>query len=85
MLKSTEKRVKTSEKSREANKAVKSRITTIFNKLQVAISEGNKAETKEIFRLYSSILDKAVKKGVIKKNAANRRKSRVSAKLAILS
>ncbi len=79
-IKSAEKRVKTAEKSRAKNKAVKSQINTA----RKPVIEGklDKEALAKAVSEYSSTLDKAVKKGVIKKNTANRRKARAAKRLA---
>lgn len=84
-IKSAKKRVKTSEKKRIVNKSAKSAISTIRVKLYKSIADGNKDECVGLMRKYSSLLDKAVKKGTIKANAASRRKSRAAVRLAAIS
>ncbi len=81
-IKSAKKRMRTSEKQRQSNKSAKSRLTSTRRKLAEAITAGDKSTGQKAFSEYCSLLDKAVKKGVIKKNASNRRKSRVCKKLA---
>jgi len=76
--------VKTSEKRRARNRALKSKIRTVRNGLHDAIAAGDKAKCEETFRRYCSVLDKAAKRGTIKANAANRRKSAAAAKLAAM-
>ncbi len=80
--KSAEKRIKTDAKKRLLNKAAKSRMRTAIKKLK-------KVETKEeADKLYinaQSELDKAVKKGLIHKNAAARKKSRLCASVKKIS
>lgn len=80
--KSCKKRVKTSEKSRIANREMKSRINTASKKVFNADSKDNAQEAlKEAY----SILDKAVKVNVLhKKNAANK-KSKLSTKAAAIA
>ena len=81
-IKSAIKRVKTSEKRRLRNKAVKSRLGTTRRKVLEAIQEGNLDTAEKVFRTYCSYVDKAAKVGVIKKNNASRRKSRLAKRLA---
>lgn len=77
-IKSAQKRIRSSEKRRVGNLVVKSRVKTARRKAREAILAGV-AETAEIaVREYSSVLDKAVKRGVIKKNTAIRRKTRAT-------
>ena len=80
-IKSAKKRMLTSEKSRQGNMAVKSLIITERKKLYDAIIAGEEASIKDALSKYNSSLDKAVKRGAIKANAANRRKSRAVARV----
>ena len=63
------------------NVAVKTRLHTAHKKLFKAADAGKKDEAEKEFKDFVSGLDKAVKKGVIKKNTANRKKSRAQLKL----
>ena len=47
-----------------------------------AVAGGDAAVSEEAFRVFSSEIDKAAKKGAITKNAADRRKSRARALVA---
>ena len=82
--KSAIKRVKTSEQDRARNRSVKSGITTAKNKLYETVKAGDKAKSGKLFDAYSSLLDKAVKKGILKANAAGRRKSRAAARISAM-
>ena len=84
-IKSAIKRMKTSEKKRIANAAEKSRVRTARRTVTEAVSAGDRAAAESSFKAYCSMLDKAVKHGTIKANAANRRKSRLHAGMAALS
>ncbi len=80
-IKSAKKRMITSEKRRQGNQMVKSRIVTFRRKLYEAIKTGDETAIKDALSKYSSVLDKAVKRGAIKANAASRRKSRAAARI----
>lgn len=71
-----------SEKRRKINKAFKSQIRTAIRKLEKSIEAKNKAETDQSLSTVYSLLDKAVKNGLYKKNKASRTKSRLTAKAA---
>ena len=73
--KSAEKRIKTSEKERRANRRVKSLIRGAVKDFT---SEKDGASKAEKFKNVSSMLDKAAGKNVIHKNKAARTKSRLS-------
>ncbi|NQU39129.1 MAG: 30S ribosomal protein S20 [Lentisphaerae bacterium] len=81
-IKSAKKRLLTSEKSRQGNKSVKSRITTTRRKFISAVAGDDKTAADAAFGTFCSALDKGVKRGAIKKNNANRRKSRAAARLS---
>ncbi len=80
-IKSAKKRIKTSAGRQVRNRSIKSEISTTRTKLHAAIAEGDKDKADEQFRRLGSLLDKAVKKGTVKANAASRRKSRAAAKM----
>ncbi|MCK5528448.1 MAG: 30S ribosomal protein S20 [Kiritimatiellae bacterium] len=80
-IKSAKKRMLTSEKSRQGNVAVKSLIMTERKKLYDAIITGDAEVIQTTLNKYNSSLDKAVKRGALKANAANRRKSRAVARI----
>lgn len=75
------KRDRQNAKARARNTAVKARLHTEHKKLFKAADAGKKDEAEKKFKEFVSGLDKAVKKGVITKNAANRRKSRAQLKM----
>ncbi len=84
-IKSALKRIRSSEKQRVGNLAVKTRVKTARRKTNEALSAGVVETAKEAVSNYSSVLDKAVKRGVIKKNTAIRRKTRATEALRKLS
>ena len=76
--KSAWKRMRTAEKARMRNKAMRTRIKRLRRAFLEACGSGDPATVQEAFRLYSSVLDKAAKKRVITRNTATRRKSRAA-------
>jgi small subunit ribosomal protein S20 len=74
-IKSQLKRIKTNEKARMRNKAVKSSLKTAVRKFRAAASGGDSEAASAALREASRKLDKAVSKGVIHKNQAANRKS----------
>ena len=62
------------------NVSAKSTIKTYIRKYKTALQEGDTDTASTLYRKISSLLDKAVGKGIIHKNAAARRKSRLAAK-----
>lgn len=79
-IKSAIKRVKTSEANRAQNITVKSAMRTAVKKAEAAIVN-NDSEANTTFASAASKLDKAAAKGLIHKNAAARKKSRMMKKL----
>lgn len=79
-IKSAIKRVKVNEKKRLRNRMVKSAMRTTVKKYESAVAAGS-ADVAMLSQTASAI-DKAVAKGVISKNAANRKKARMAKRLA---
>ena len=77
-IKSAKKRILTSEKKAAANKAVKSQVKTAVKKVRAAVEAGDKEAAKAALINASSVIDKAETKGVIHKNNASRKASRLA-------
>jgi small subunit ribosomal protein S20 len=84
-IKSAKKRMRSSEKQRIGNTTVKTKVKTVRRKTREVLTTGVAATSEQAVREYSSVLDKAVKRGVIKKNTAIRRKKRAVAALRKLA
>ncbi len=76
-IKSAIKRVKVSEKKNLQNRMVKSGVKTSVKKFEAALAEGVAPANAQLSATTSAI-DKAAAKGVISKNAANRKKARLA-------
>ena len=76
------KRARQTTKRTEDNRANTSRLRTALRKLRQTIQSGDAAQAKTAFGETVSMIDKAVKKGVIHKNTGSRYKSRLSARVA---
>lgn len=74
-IKSQIKRIKTNEKARLRNKAVKSELKTYVRRVREAVAAGDKEAAGTALAAASRKLDKAVSKGVIHQNQAANRKS----------
>ena len=74
-IKSQMKRIRTNEKARLRNKAVKSELRTAVRGVRTAAAAGDAEAAQQALRAASRKLDKAVSKGVIHKNQAANRKS----------
>ncbi len=77
-IKSQLKRIKTNEKARQRNKAVKAELRTAVRKVRTASAGTDSEAPTTLVRDASRRLDKAVSKGVIHKNQAANRKSSLS-------
>lgn len=84
-IKSQLKRIKTNEKSRQRNKAVKSALKTHVRRFREAADAGDEAKAVELAQAANRALDKAASKGVIHRNQAANRKSAIATKAAQLS
>ncbi|CEH29592.1 MULTISPECIES: 30S ribosomal protein S20 [Aneurinibacillus] len=84
-IKSAIKRTKTIEKRRAHRAAQKSTLRTAIKGVEVAVAAGNVEAAKTALQAASKHLDKAVTKGLIHKNAASRKKSRLAKKVNGLS
>ena len=80
-IKSQIKRIKTNEKARQRNQALKSSLKTAIRKTREAVEAGDTAKAQELARAASRQLDKAVSKGVIHKNQAANKKSALAKKV----
>ena len=80
-IKSSIRSVKTDAERRAPNAAKKSAVRTVAKKVAATAAEGNKAEAEVTLKNASSLLDKAAQDGVISKNAAARKKSKLAKKV----
>ena len=83
-IKSQIKRIRTNEKRRQRNLAVKSELKTLVRRTREAVEAGDKEAAIEALRAASRKLDKAVSKGVIHRNQAANRKSKLARRVQSL-
>jgi small subunit ribosomal protein S20 len=74
-IKSQLKRIKTNEKARLRNKAVKSSLKTAVRRFREAADAGDREQAQVALQFASRQLDKAASKGVIHPNQAANKKS----------
>lgn len=79
-LRSALRDIKKSRKRAERNQSVRSAIKTYVKKTKAAI-DGGDAEATQLLSDTAALVDKAAKRNIIHKNAANRRKSRLARRL----
>lgn len=84
-IKSAIKRIKTNEKSRALNTSQKSAMRTAMKKVELAVENNNVEEAKAALAVAVRKLDKAVTKGILHRNAANRYKARLARKVNALN
>ncbi len=76
-IKSVVKDVVKSRKNHERNIAAKSAVKTFVKRAKTAIESGDAAAIQEAVSKSVSVIDKTAERGIIHKNAAARRKSRI--------
>ena len=79
-IQSAKKRVKVSEKKNLRNRIVKTGIRTSVRKFDGAVAADPSNAGTQLSATYA-VIDKAASKGVIHKNAANRKKARLAKQL----
>ena len=77
-IKSAKKRVIISQKRAEHNQGIRSAVKTSVKKVEAAVESGDKEAASKALLEASSTIDKAASKGVIHKNNASRKVSRLS-------
>ncbi len=83
-IKSAKKRVLVNNKKTEINKSEKSAVKTALKAINGVIASGNYEEAMKMLPATFSILDKAVTKGIMAKNTAANKKSRINNKINAL-
>lgn len=69
----------------EVNKARRSRVRSFVRKFEEAVASGDKAAAVEAFKVVEPEMMRAVTKGIVHKNTASRKVSRLAARLKTLS
>lgn len=83
--KSAEKRIRSSERKTRFNKRIKTLLKTNEKLLLKELDKKNKAAIEKSLNQMFSLIDKAKKSGVLHKNKADRKKSRLALKAQSLS
>ena len=83
-IKQQKKRILLAEKQRLRNRHAKSTIKTLFKKLETSVDEQNADEARATATLLTRRVDQAAAKGILHKNNAAHKKSRVAQTLARL-
>lgn len=80
----SKKRARQSERRADINKARRSRIRTFLRKVEEALASGSKDTAAEALRAAQPELMRGVTKGVMHKNTASRKMSRLAARVKAL-
>jgi len=83
--KSTIKRARQAEKRHLRNRAVLASVKNAMKKVTTAVEEKNTTEAATLLREATAALHKAVTKGVLKRNTASRRISRLASTVNALT
>jgi small subunit ribosomal protein S20 len=83
-IKSSAKRVLVSREEAARNKAEKTKLKTTIKKFETAVAEGNQEDAGTAYKAAVKSVDRAVSKGLIHKNNAARKKSKMAAKINAL-
>ncbi len=78
------KRIRTNEKRRIRNQAVRSELKTYVRRTREAIAANDKEAAEAALRIAGRKLDKAVSKGIIHANQAAQRKSKLAKQINAL-
>ncbi len=84
-IKQQKKRILLAEKQRLRNRHAKSTIKTLFKKLETSVEEQNADEARATATLLTRRVDQAAAKGILHKNNAAHKKSRVALMLSRLA
>jgi small subunit ribosomal protein S20 len=82
--KSAEKRIRRNERREEINQARIGRIRTFVKKVEGAIASGDKSVAEAAFRAAQPEVQRGVTKGVLHRNTAARKLSRLSGRIKAL-
>lgn len=82
---SARKRIRQTERRTEVNKARRSRIRTFIRKVEEAIAGGDGSTAAEALRLAQPEIMRGVTKGVLHKNTASRKVSRLAHRVKALA
>jgi small subunit ribosomal protein S20 len=81
---SSKKRARQTERRTEVNKARRSRMRTFVRKVEEALSSGDQAVAAEALRLAQPEIMRSASKGILHKNTASRKVSRLAGRVKAL-
>jgi len=77
-IKSAVKRVRITERRALRNISLKSALRTTIKKFELAVTQSDLEQARVVLQIATRALDKAATKGIIHKNTASRKKSRLT-------
>lgn len=80
-IKSSKKAIKVIAKKTDNNHELKMRVHNLIKNCEKEIAANNKDNADKLLKEFQKYMDKAVSKGLIKKNTADREKSRLTQKV----
>jgi small subunit ribosomal protein S20 len=81
ITKSAKKNIRKSKRRKTENRKRKDNIKLLIKNIEELINDNKKEEAKKLIPVLYKALDKAAKKGTLKKNMVTRKKSRTTKKL----
>ncbi len=78
VIKAAKKSLRQNKRRRERNLDYKKKLKDLTKKVQSLVKSNKKEEARSLLSQLYKAIDKAAKKGVIKKNTASRKKSRLT-------
>jgi small subunit ribosomal protein S20 len=79
---SAEKRNRQSQKRRARNQAVRTRVKSAVKKVRETLEGGERAAAQDAFKTAARVIDQASSKGVVHRNTASRKISRLAKAVA---
>ncbi len=80
-IKSSKKAIKVIAKKTDNNHELKMRVHNLIKNCEKEIAANNKENADKLLKDFQKYMDKAVSKGLVKKNTADREKSRLTQKV----
>ncbi len=82
---SSKKRIRRNSRMEIVNKTRKNRVRTFIKKVELAITNGDKALAQSALKDAQPEMHRSITKGIFKKNTISRKLSRLSAKIKIIA
>ncbi|CAB9539947.1 SSU ribosomal protein S20p [uncultured Gammaproteobacteria bacterium] len=80
----SKKRARQAVKRNKHNSQIRAKVRTFIKKVAYALADGNKKDAQDGFAKMQKEIDQAVSKGLMNKNQAARKKSRLNAQIKAL-